>query len=340
MSRQPYRQQFHKYSYSDETEGTRTSPSTDTLLKPPRQTRAGTDPGRRPGSNVGPNVSATPRYLPEPRVSLLTRTVLLLFPYKSDSEQTGGKSLSVPSSSSTTHAYKPDASLLSVPSVAGHRRNDSAQDLDGTTSFTEAMNNVTIRNAVPEDPKPASSSSTEAGHVADRPAETIVLNDLLAALHVRAPDTGDEAAPNDSSPEGQHNTLKARVNILLQALQQWTIRTGDTTVLRSLLQQISDRWSNPTFTKVHPYGRDSPALSANTDFSPGQSGSSKGWTPTATIQQGGSSAKGKKSTISGGPSTRSAVKYQTKPSKLRCPLFFVEEDYRCETLHNCIRDLM
>ena len=277
MSRQPYRQQWHKYSYSGETE----SLSTDIPPKPPRQIRAGTDPGRRPGSNVGPNVSATPRHLPEPRVSLppwvtVTPVGLVSYPYKSDSEQTGGKSLSVPSSSSTTHAYRPDASLLSVPSVAGHRRHDSAQDLDGTTSFTEAVNNVTIRNAVPENPKPASSSSTAAGHVADSPAETRVLSDLLAALHVRAPDTGGDSATNNSSPEAQQNTLKARVNILLQALQQWTVRTGDTTVLRSLLQQISDRWSNPTFTKVYPYGRDSPALSTNTDFSPGQSGSSKG----------------------------------------------------------------
>lgn len=173
-------------------------------------------------------------------------------------------------------------------------------------------------------------------------------NAMIERLIIREQDNSVKSSRLYLHEAVQDEGDQARViDLLLRVLQRWTIRTGDTSVLQSLLRNVSlldsSRQCHPYRTSGHPHRTNDPESSVpstDNDVNSGHTHPSALGTSNPKNHYGEGSAKEKNSTNQVRPSIKLAHMGPNNPTRLRCPLFFVEGDHGCKTLHNCIRDLM
>ena len=340
MSGPSYRPQLHKHSRSAQNEAV--GPSEAMALGVSRQTRAGTDPGQRPSINDRSHGLAVPRQLPTLRIPLIVpQKDCSTYSYNDNHESTRYTTSSQASSSrTTTERDRSAGSQLSVPTTPRHRRHDSALEIHDGTLSKETVVNMVSPTPSRSDLQRVDNSLEAASSSGDRsPEYGNRLSAMVAALDVQDLESSTTADITGSLDNADTDPI-ASVTDLLKRLQQWTVRTGDTSVLEVLVRDIFHLDTNRVQYPVRSRGVDPPELAPNECRVAGPSNRSTLRMSSTSNQYGEERSTGKQASSQVRQAMKTAHNSQVDRTRMRCPLSFDEDSEGCRASHSCIRDLV
>lgn len=340
MSDPSYRPSLHKHSYSAPNEAIRASEYIAVGVC--RQSRAGTDPGPRPNPEENrSNASAIPRHLPTPRVPLIVpQKGCSVYSYK-NSNESSGYIANPPASSShaATEIERSTSSHLALPSRSRHRRHDSGLDMQETSAAKQTTANLVTQTPSQSNMTTSNEAGSDVSNVEQVLSESSILDGMVAALSMQDLSSGESSTPTLSRASVNDGNFEPTVAALLEVLRQWTGRTGDTSILQTLMRDISRLNTRQMRRLAQTRGVDHPELDSNASYVTSPSHTSRLPLRGNTNQPAPERAKGKQASNQVRQAVKLANNGQTNSARLRCPVFFDEESGGCKALHACIRDI-
>ena len=233
---------------------------------------------------------------------------------------------------------------LKVPIAAGPgfeiRHNAGAiEGSDVNAAVTNVVTGATNEHVGQKEVSASSLTSAKSARSIDTSAQ---MESLRASMDLQRPKFNKVASSiTQTSPIQLDATVTSnRIDDLLRSIQSWTESTGDAHVLRWLLRNVRDLNANVRAVPGGPRGEDIPGHSPNSASLCGDAHNSSGFLPKCSSNNDRDSNKRKDSHDQGRLKLMIAHGTHTKRARLRCPLFFGEEEHRCHAAHKYIRDLM
>lgn len=290
--------------------------------------------------NESSNPRHVPRYVPTPRIPITASDeecsrrwhISAIGPWHS----TGLHAVS----SSKTMKAMPDAPQLSVPSTSGHQRHDSHQEPE-PTSRDSAVTTGSTSDDIEHDsrsPSPGLTADNIAEPTATRPSSA-ELRTAFEALQIRGRPADDVTTSEYAGP-AYLRSHEARIRHMLQEVREWTLETGDTTLLESLHRSVSLLSSSQSTSPLQLGGHEASPLPSGSQYYSDANTSSNNGSSSSIRGNGKAPATGNESSEGRKLMVKLARKTPKRSTKIRCPLYFIEEGQRCRKLDDYPRDVL